>query len=128
MKNLERDKLLTEKLGFCWHENLPYRHEGTSVAGYFCKDCNTLFQGITKEYALKNAEKKNPNFSEWNSFGKLWDFATKQKWWNDFLIQSKLAYKDYEQSERFMRYTSKVFSIVNPDKFADKLYDYLKDK
>lgn len=67
------------------------------------------------------------DFTTWDDFGMLWNYSTKQKWWNDFLIYSKVAYEDNEQSERFIRYTSGIIKIVNPDLFADKLYDFLKD-
>ena len=52
------------------------------------------------------------NFSTWEGFGKLWEFVKTQKWWYE-----KMQDKDF---------VAFVPHLVNPDKFANKVYEYIK--
>ena len=61
--------------------------------------------GKAKQFAL------NPDFSTWQDFGQLWGWAIKQDWFVIF--------------QYYYGYVPK--GLINPDKFADALYEYLKE-
>lgn len=75
---IERDKYLTEKMGYCWH------------------DWHT-------------------DFSTWEGFGKLWEWCTKKA--------SPMLFEAMEISFNGDMITQ---DIINPDKFADAVYEFLK--
>lgn len=54
----------------------------------------------------------NTNFSTWEGFGKLWEWSQKQEWWEDYI-------NNFENHSLIN---------VNPDRFADTVYTYLKEK
>lgn len=62
---------------------------------------------------------KMPNFSTWEGFGKLFEFCQKQEWWRTFS-----HHKLFETSSNFVI----PELIVNPDKFANAVYEFLKEK
>ena len=60
------------------------------------------------------------NFSTWEGFGKLWEWAVKQEWFSDFLKHAEKIMK--------MPITGWIEYFVQPDRFADALYKFLKEK
>lgn len=93
--NTERDKFLTEAMGCPWHEVVSINNfEVTCSCGMsaFMNPCDNL------------------NFSTWDGFGKLWEWAQKQGWW----IKIMLRFQD----EGFYHY-------IQPDRFADAIYQKL---
>ena len=64
------------------------------------------------------------DFSTWEGFGKLWEWAKKQEWWLKFgegLSNKQLC----SEISRGLQIDE---SIINPDRFADALYDFLKGR
>ncbi len=61
-----------------------------------------------------------PDFSTWEGFGKLWEFVKKQEWKWDFweFVGS------YCSDDRFVS----SMNIINPDMFADMVYEFLNKK
>jgi hypothetical protein len=87
----QRDKYLTEAMGECWPDFAP---------NGFCRKCN--------------CDKRFPyhiDFSTWQGFGKLLEWAKEQIWWDTF---------QYRNSPYFMD-----GSLVDPEEFADTLYEFI---
>ena len=100
-----RDKFLTEAMELCWHDLVK-------VGKYqmACFKC-----GKAKQFAL------NPDFSTWQGFGQLWGWAIKQDWFREFKMLLFLSHgKTCYEVDAFL-------SFVNPNRFADALYEYLKE-
>lgn len=55
-------------------------------------------------------QKWNVNFSTWVGFGKLFEFCQTQKWWDEFVYDTLPVDHSY----------------INPDKFADTVYEFIK--
>ena len=91
-----RDKFLTEAIGECWHSDDPDMHTFTTR----CRICGEAGE--------------TTNFSTWQGFGKLWEWAQNQGWWEDFWI--------YSNDD------NGIIDFIHPDRFADALYEFLKDK
>lgn len=53
----------------------------------------------------------NDDFSTWDAFGKLWEWSQKQPFWMKMI--SKF-------------HTEGFYHFINPDRFANAVYDYLK--
>jgi len=106
----DRDKFLTELVGECWHDE--YSHEGPTFQErydkYVCLRCGFEVSYTPSFYKM--------NFSTWENFGKLWKFAQKQNWWNDFRRDYCLVggWKGWSFDE----------DIINPDKLADAIYNF----
>jgi hypothetical protein len=99
--NKERDQFLTEKLGECWH-----------IVNYGrCEKCNKVIHRDRDEiddYSL------NLHFSSWDGFGKLWECCDRRRWFVHMLEKKR------KSSDVF-------YDIVHPDRFADMIYEYLKE-
>jgi hypothetical protein len=96
--NIERDKFLTEMMGECWHEQGKANYAGGMFLFWTCAKCKEGFK------------KSDINdFSAWEGFGKLWEFAIKQDWWQGFL-------------------NKQTTEIINPDRFSNAVYEFLKEK
>lgn len=71
---------------------------------------------------------KNIHFSTWTGFGNLWEWSQKQDWWGAFY--ASLHYNtitgfngiNYEYEKRLEEY------YVNPERFANAVYEFLKEK
>ena len=87
----DRDKFLTEAMGECWHQR--QRH-GTYL--YY----------------------KNNYISTWQGFGKLWEWAEDQKWWDEFV--------DKDLVSRGHKPWLFPLGWINPNNFANALYEFLK--
>jgi hypothetical protein len=117
--NKERDQFLTEAMGEVWH----VIEEG------FIKGFGDTFKcscGL-ENYSARMCRKKNKTFSTPDGFFKLWKWANEQRWWENFwcnclLWTSKCYRPDFRIREDFK------FGFVNPDNFANALYNYLKEK
>jgi hypothetical protein len=104
----EVNKYLTEAMGECWHEYMPnYSGVKCMVINYTCKKCVLSHQYFPEE--------KTNDFSTWQGFGKLWEWAIEQKWWYEFLI---------------LKYNNKLelYELNNPETFAKVIYEFLKDR
>jgi len=91
----QRDKFLTEAIGYKIHtDGLSYPKDEPRLVGPL-------------------------NFSTWNGFGKLWNWAKSQDWWKNF------------QSDNIAHpggYAGINSDFINPDEFAKVVYEYLKNK
>lgn len=108
--NIERDKFLTEAMGEQW----------------FCYDVIVGYEMDRYDFPTtqKPIKRKNTtnDFSTWSDFGKLWEWSQKQSWWKD-LKESFPCWIGKEQMDCCWH----TEAIINPDKFADIVYDYLKE-
>ena len=105
MSNETRDKFLTEAMRECWHRYMGY--------GSICLICSDY----------RPSQGQNNNFSSWRGFGKLWEFAQQQEWWDDFCDYHFLTL--HEENEEMITYLD--LTILQPDKFADAVYTFLKE-
>ena len=102
MNQQERDKYLTEEvLGECWHETILI--EGAISDIEVCRHCGS--------WASVNLN----NFFTPEGFFKLWNAAKEKDWWESFLDQ--LPYMGFYLED-----------IVNPDRFANAVYEFLKER
>lgn len=121
MMNSERDKFLTEAMGECWHEPakppkcIPEIRLGVMPR---CGKCGTAL------YSLSTPFKKNewPSYDAWEDFGKLWEWAQKQEWFTDFiaLYHKSIPHRMHEE-------TVWINKLFHPDRFANALYNFLKE-
>ena len=105
--NTERDQYLTEAIGECWHNIPTYFHSLSLNNTTNCTKCTRV---INKE--------SNNDFSTWNGFGKLWEWATQQKWWQHFLMENGVLAISGTKSNSLKK-------LVDPDTFANAIYSYL---
>ncbi len=107
--NEERDKFLTEAMGMCWHEF------------GLCTSCQKGYSGEYRFHCIKCHLACGycfyADFSTWPGFGLLWEWATKQDWFRHFSIYIKVP----PGFNVFSNY------YIHPDRFADILYEFLKD-
>ena len=98
--SIERDKFLTEVMGECWHEMSKFGN---------CAKCkvHNYYQN---------------DFSTWKGFGKLWEWATTQAWWELFTEFCEYNRQFHQKSSHQV-----LPGIINPNRFADAVYKYLKE-
>lgn len=114
----ERDKFLTEAMGECWHKShstIPY-HDNTIIHVCKCGERGSLYDLFSSNEA--NYFHQDNNFSTWEGFGKLWNWSQKQPWWGVGLMGMDM----YDGCIKIPLY------IFNPDRFADAVYEYLKEE
>lgn len=109
----ERDRYLTEQMGECWHEWEQVFKGGGSK----CKTCGKYWPLPPDEETRKIIQ--DCKFSTWDGFGKLWEWAKHQKWWDCFFWQ--MDNKEPLQTED-------IENLIHPGRFANAVYDYLKSK
>lgn len=100
--NTDRDKFLIEAMGECWHKKTFW-----SGVGIICEECNDNHDLVRL---------MRIDFSTWPGFGKLWNWATEQDWWSGF--------NRYAEGTHAMG--GIPVSLINPDRFATAIYEYLK--
>ncbi|MCK5236498.1 MAG: hypothetical protein KAR06_05870 [Deltaproteobacteria bacterium] len=101
----EQNKFLTEAMGFCYHvwelkENFIDGHECIHCKKYWPMMPATQIDGI--------------NFSTWVGFGKLWNWAIEQNWWDEFIM------RPFSQAHI-------IENLINPERFANAVYEFLKE-
>ena len=129
--NLERDKFLTEQMDECWHcyesvHNTDGWDEKSSdeTLDFKCTKCGDYQEAVHyKDHSGWAVKRENyydfeswcfNNFSTWEGFGKLWEWSQKQEWWVGFMIDNSKIHPMKS-------------GIINPDRFADAVYNYLKE-
>ena len=118
----ERDKVIAEALGLCWH-NIYDRmsaltNTDTGVTKVFCDVCEQW------------VEPPNPNFSTFDGMGLILQKGPKREWWYRFLqhLEDK-GYATFISSPNGTNciwYLS-VWMVKDPDHLANKLYTFLKE-
>ncbi len=70
----------------------------------------------------------NNTFSSWRGFGKLWEWAQQQEWFKKFLVSANVSC-GYEMSIDFAEAVgvSLPDELIQPDRFADAVYSFLKE-
>lgn len=101
---MERDKLLTEAMGHCWHE-FPFRGKDSN----YCVHCG-MFLGRKIE------------FSSWDGMGELVSYLEETEQLEKMLVTMYQKWK--ADHAGFNCFTLKMF---NPDRFADAVYEFLKN-
>lgn len=99
--NTEQDKFLAEAMGGWWHYSVYTGRGNECSCGKWWSECS----------------KNHPDFSTWEGFGKLWEWSSKQEWWDEF--KYSLGYSPVENE-------GLGDSYIHPDRFADAVYNYLK--
>ena len=122
--NTQRDKFLTEQvLGGCWHEtsksNAPIEHVvfGSPTRCGKCgnRDLSTIFNPWNKSLSTPEG------------FFKLWNAAKEKDWWEFFLAAEKMDRNlDIPQIKDKRLYWFEDY--INPDRFADALEAFLKER
>jgi hypothetical protein len=92
MNYYERDKFFTKALGYKIHDDNEV----------YPADEPRLFAPL--------------DFSCWEGFGKLWEWAQQQEWWLGFV---------YVASDDWSKLS---VELIHPDRFADAVYTYLHEK
>ena len=115
--NTERDRFLAEAMGECWHDwDIIWSQPVED--GYdecVCLKCNASGRDCPKQ-----------SFSTWAGFGKLWEWAQKQEWCISFLTYISSDYGKIGMS--FMSGIYVYSDIIHPDRFADAVYTFLKER
>lgn len=116
-----RDMFLTEAMGKCWHKPVLTTGDDIDSVGWVCEYCG-------------DDPHTNVELNTWEGFGKLWEWASSQEWWDT----PSWAEESYEQrkhklNDSFICYYgfhegSDALELINPDRFADAVYKYLKER
>jgi hypothetical protein len=69
--------------------------------------------------SLKGTKYISYNFSNWQGFGRLLEWAQKQEWWSDLAIS--LGGYPYEGGGHVID-----VKFIHPDRFATAVYSFLK--
>jgi hypothetical protein len=102
----ERDKFLTEAMGICTH---TWEKPKGYIEGHICTRCN-------KYWPVKPSTPMDIiNFSTWQSFGKLWEWAQRQEWWFSFW-QKDFGIAIVQPD------------LIHPDRFSNAIYEFLKGR
>ena len=107
---MERDNFLTEAMGECWHEKTN-TVAGNNVIGFMLCTCGDW-------YGEFDCGKKSIDFSTWQGFGKLWEWSQKREWWGQFV----------EDTTGIGSSSLVDVDCIDPDRFADALYEFLKGR
>lgn len=112
MNNIERDAFLyramkeeySKAYHFCYEcddvvDPLHFIPEFADGSPEFCRRCNHMVDYI------------NASLSTWEGFGKLFEWAIEQKWWNNFV------YNNLPVDHSYMK----------PFLFANAVYKYIKE-
>lgn len=110
--NTERDRFLTEAMGQCWHD-WSERFDGhTSYLN--CLKCHAYNSNTIERF------RPSMDFSTWSGFGILWEWGINQNWFGTF---SKFHTIGSDKDN-----TAILQIYINPDKFADAVYNFLKER
>lgn len=112
--NEERDKFLTEQMGECWHEAICYYEEQWPYSLTY--ECSCGYR-----WDQKDRDKVNFNFSSWEGFGKLWEWAQTKYWFKEIPFN----FDDNRYHDCYMLFP---VEFINPNEFANAIYSYLKDR
>lgn len=76
----EDSKFLAKQMGLCWHEweFISSYALCADESDYKCKICGKF----------KSTDNR-PDFTTWEGFGKVWEWARDKDWWIEFVYQAK---------------------------------------
>lgn len=140
MKNKEKiNKFLTKAMDECWHEINPKiitrndavgRFGENSLGNHYECSCGAFYDGIWNDFSVIKEDhadfknNQNNNFSSPDGFFKLWNWAIEQDWWCKF---SKSCISSNEKYKRIVSWHVDI-NLINPERFAKAVYEYLKEK
>ena len=117
-----RDKFLTEKIWGKWVDS-RCRVCGWPIADRIEHGC---IPGNCSQRPLPEKNADSPvDFSTWENFGRLWQWAKEQEWWPGFIFEhSDNLYYRINQPYSF---DASIVELVDPTYFADAVYEYLNN-
>ena len=111
---LKRDKYLTEAMGECWHKDT------LGCSDFTCSLCGKL-RGVNR-----TIEDIRTDFSTPEGFFKLWNWAIEQEWWPQVI--GELVADKWDGPLRNVFSSESIARAINPDNFANAIYEYLKGR
>lgn len=124
MTKQEINKYLTETIGECWHE-LEKSDLGLISR---CKHCDLILLDCRCNPAISTV--RNNDFFSSEGFFKLWDWAQNQEWFGDCLLWISSVRVTCgtcgEFPSKMYHEVSDIKEIINPDRFATSVYEFLK--
>lgn len=103
----QASRIITEKMGKCWHEWEPSEDEGFPI----CKKC------FCRRYHVFDPTQINDD-QQWDWFGKVWNWAKEQEWWDDLLHEFWISGPHKTWLDR----------AINPTTFAITLAEWLEER
>jgi len=104
---LQKDKLIVEALGGCWHEwEFPTDNPNLAI----CRKCHTFPPRL--------------NLATWEGFGWWWERVQKMKWWDCFLDWINLQYAKGYLGPEFNRCLE---FMIHPIRGRDALAEWLRN-
>ena len=119
----ERDKYLTEAFSECYSHILI---EVDNVIS--CYKCGLEFGYGTLDDSIYEWYSDTPpyDFSTWEHFGVLFRWCQRQDWWHSEFTM----WLEYEEIDGHKHCAGSFIqeSMVDPNRFADAVYDFLKER
>ncbi len=109
MASEQKDKLIVEALGECWHE-----WSGPASDSCICEKCGVKFFDIDLD---------DPSYCSLaipDGFFWIWERAQKMEWWNIFF--EHIFWKTFELDDPYTWFVD----FVNPPRFRDTLSNWLE--
>jgi hypothetical protein len=101
-------------MGLCWHNDW---HEF-----YECDKCN---DNVSIDFP--HGIPMQVNFSTWQGFGLLWEWSNKQEWFWLFTCKQMFSENSDAPFEKCDDDGNFHKGIIHPSRFADALYEFLKN-
>ena len=119
----EKNRIIAEGLGLCWHDWEKSIYEGPPdewgrtfpIKSERCKNCNSL--------SLTQIE-DNPDFSTWPGFGVIMERGPGRKWWESFFAW---LWEAFNTQIDFYLFGVLPISHINPPIMQDKLATWLAE-
>ena len=89
-----------------------YLTEAMGYRNVFINDRGVIF--ATPKDEEDNTRQCVGKIGSWDLFGLRWEWAQKQVWWGPFHHSGNVSIKRYD--------------VIHPDRLADALYTYLKER
>lgn len=109
-------KLLTEKMRLCWHD---FDENAANETFTRCSKCKKYRSQMKSDY------QENHVFNNWADFGLVWEWASKQEWWKDFLKSMSECAMTYEIFNQGIAYH---YRFVDKESFPKAIILYGKER
>jgi hypothetical protein len=149
MTKEETNRYITEQMGE-WQESVQC--EGGEISDYYegwiCT-CGAVgdWIDIDDRMNVHQTVPDRPDFFTWPGFGKLWNWASGEKWWDEFWDEifekadeeymehtgslSRPQGRPINHSYFWQTYLVGIFKghcLINPERFATAVYEFLKER
>lgn len=122
----EENRLITEKLGICWHEI-----EWVEGQGLHCKACGVWAVTYDDPHWHYPDKLRNPDFSHRDAFWIIMEEGPKQEWWKSFMRKTSYYQPMMHYNEDMTEYLRDEYSIrqdyIGP-RLAESLLDFIKNR